>query len=147
MGVGAGFYMYVVVVQKFTFAISSPDEFLLFNWPAGFEKLPYFDTHTVHDIIDLTERRGVGVFALHTAAPYRPNVGPRVNCSHVQRLLGLLVLLDHCVVIVALWNRAATITFSCCYLFFFLLFFPRLISAAGAAADWMSAILPRLVWP
>jgi len=31
MGVGAGLYMYVVVVQKFTFAISSPDEFL-FNF-------------------------------------------------------------------------------------------------------------------
>jgi len=30
MGVGAGLYMYVVVVQKFTFAISSPDEFLLY---------------------------------------------------------------------------------------------------------------------
>jgi len=29
MGVGASLYMYVVVVQKFTFAISSPDEFLL----------------------------------------------------------------------------------------------------------------------
>jgi len=28
MGVGAGLYMYVVVVQKFTFPISSPDEFL-----------------------------------------------------------------------------------------------------------------------
>jgi len=28
VGVGAGLYMYVVVVQKFTFAISSPDEFL-----------------------------------------------------------------------------------------------------------------------
>jgi len=28
MGVSAGLYMYVVVVQKFTFAISSPDEFL-----------------------------------------------------------------------------------------------------------------------
>jgi len=28
MGVGAGLYMHVVVVQKFTFAISSPDEFL-----------------------------------------------------------------------------------------------------------------------
>ena len=28
MGVGTGLYMYVVVVQKFTFAISSPDEFL-----------------------------------------------------------------------------------------------------------------------
>jgi len=29
MGVGAGFYVYVVVVQKFTFTVSSPDEFLL----------------------------------------------------------------------------------------------------------------------
>jgi len=28
VGVGAGLYMYVVVVQKFTFAVSSPDEFL-----------------------------------------------------------------------------------------------------------------------
>jgi len=28
MGVGAGLYMYVVVVQKFAFAVSSPDEFL-----------------------------------------------------------------------------------------------------------------------
>jgi len=28
MGLGAGLYMYVIVVQKFTFAISSPDEFL-----------------------------------------------------------------------------------------------------------------------
>ena len=28
MGVGADFYMYDVVVKKFTFAISSPDEFL-----------------------------------------------------------------------------------------------------------------------
>ena len=28
MGVGTGLYMYVVVVQKFTFAMSSPDEFL-----------------------------------------------------------------------------------------------------------------------
>jgi len=30
MGVGAGLYMYVVVVQKFTFTISSPDEFLFY---------------------------------------------------------------------------------------------------------------------
>jgi len=28
MSVGAGLYMYAVVVQKFTFGISSPDEFL-----------------------------------------------------------------------------------------------------------------------
>jgi len=31
MDVGAGLYMYVVVVQKFTFAISSPYEFLFFK--------------------------------------------------------------------------------------------------------------------
>ena len=31
MGVGAGLYMYDVVVKKFTFAISSPDEFLFLN--------------------------------------------------------------------------------------------------------------------
>jgi len=31
MGVGAGLYMYVVVVQKFTFAISSPGEFLFYS--------------------------------------------------------------------------------------------------------------------
>ena len=29
MGVGGGLYMYDVVVKKFTFAISSPDEFLV----------------------------------------------------------------------------------------------------------------------
>jgi len=36
MGVGAGLYMYVVVVKKFTFVISSPDEFLsvkVSGWP------------------------------------------------------------------------------------------------------------------
>jgi len=38
-----------------------------------------------------------------------------------------------------------TIIFSSCVLFFlFLLLFPRLISAA---ADWMSTILPHMVWP
>ena len=28
MGIGAGLYVYNVVVKKFTFAISSPDDFL-----------------------------------------------------------------------------------------------------------------------
>jgi len=32
MGIGAGLYMYDVVVKKFMFAISSPDEFLVMNW-------------------------------------------------------------------------------------------------------------------
>jgi len=35
MGVGAGLYMYDVVVKKFTFAISSPDEFLVLNRTPG----------------------------------------------------------------------------------------------------------------
>ena len=30
MGVGAGLYMYDVVTKQFTFAISSPDEFLYY---------------------------------------------------------------------------------------------------------------------
>jgi len=37
-----------------------------------------------------------------------------------------------------------TIKFLPCGFFFLLSFFPRLISAA---ADWMSAILPHMVWP
>ena len=51
MGVGASLYLYVVVVQKFTFAISSYDEFLLYTvcmcrfvtrWggPGGIEAYP-----------------------------------------------------------------------------------------------------------
>jgi len=39
MGVGSGLYMYVVVVQKFTFAISSRDEFLSLTASKGFEPL------------------------------------------------------------------------------------------------------------
>jgi len=41
---------------------------------------------------------------------------------------------------VALWNRADHNIF----MLWFLLFFPHLISAV---ADWMSAILPHMVWP
>jgi len=45
----------------------------------------------------------------------------------------------------SLYGIRQTIIFSSCRLFFFLAsFFPRLISAA---ADWMSAILPHMVWP
>jgi len=50
-------------------------------------------------------------------------------------------------VMVALWNTADHYNYFhvvVCSSFFFLLFFPRLISAA---ADWMSAILAHMVWP
>ena len=47
---------------------------------------------------------------------------------------------------VALWNRETIYIFMPWFVlsFFLLSFFPRLISAA---ADWMSAILPHMVWP
>jgi len=37
MGVGAGLYMYDVVVKKFTFIISSPDQFLLTTDKSSFD--------------------------------------------------------------------------------------------------------------
>ena len=46
-------------------------------------------------------------------------------------------------VMVALWNRADHYIFMLWFVLLFL-FFPRLISAA---ADWMSSILPHMVWP
>jgi len=47
--------------------------------------------------------------------------------------------------LVALCYRADHYIFALWFLsFFFLFFFPRLISAT---ADWMSAILPHMVWP
>jgi len=38
MGIGTGLYMCDVVVNKFTFAISSPDEFLVLRWNHGFTR-------------------------------------------------------------------------------------------------------------
>ena len=45
------------------------------------------------------------------------------------------------IIMVALCNRADHYIFM---LFLLLFLFPRLISAVG---DWMSAILPHMVWP
>jgi len=47
-------------------------------------------------------------------------------------------------VMVALWNRADHYIFILSFVLSFFFFFPRLISAV---ADWMSAILPHMVWP
>jgi len=53
------------------------------------------------------------------------------------------------VIMAALWNRAGHYIFALWFLsssssFFLSFFFPRLISAVG---DWMSTILPHMVWP
>jgi len=45
---------------------------------------------------------------------------------------------------VALWNRETIYIFMLWFVLLSFFFFPRLISAA---ADWMSAILPHMVWP
>ena len=58
-------------------------------------------------------------------------------------LRGFMVIVVY--FMVALCNRADHIYSSCSFfLSIFFLFFPRLISAVG---DWMSAILPHMVWP
>jgi len=46
--------------------------------------------------------------------------------------------------VVALWNRADHYIFALWFLSSIYLFLPRLISAA---ADWMSTVLPHMVWP
>ena len=57
-------------------------------------------------------------------------------CSLISNLVIMLIM-------VALCNRADHYIFMLWFVLL-LLFFPRLISDA---ADWMSAILPHMVWP
>jgi len=49
-----------------------------------------------------------------------------------------------CLVMVALWNRQTIIFSSCFFLLSSSFLFPHLISAVR---DWMSTILPHIVWP
>ena len=97
-----------------------------------------------------------------TAANFRPmSIAAKLSsilyCCEFVTLIWLCMLLLCCDVIVytvstlffmvTLWNREYLGIFLPCGFFFcFLLlsFFPRLISAV---ADWMSAILPYMVWP
>jgi len=72
-----------------------------------------------------------------------------VKCSTLWDILYFAVnslASDVCISLfmVALWNRADHYIFARWFLLSFFFFFRRLISAV---ADWMSAILPRLVWP
>jgi len=61
--------------------------------------------------------------------------GRRASASEMPPALFLMV---------ALCNRADHYIFALWLLSFYLFLFPRLISAAG---DWMSTILPHMVWP
>jgi len=67
MGVGAGLYMYVVVVQKFTFAISSPDEFLFKMAAVRHLGLSYehvWTTHEDYSAVFITVQHVVGIDAV-----------------------------------------------------------------------------------
>jgi len=59
---------------------------------------------------------------------------------------GSLPILFSCtsLVMAALRSRCGHYIFAMWFLSFYLSFFPRLMSAI---ADWMSAILPHMVWP
>jgi len=67
------------------------------------------------------------------------------SCFSLTSISSQHLLVFPVVIWVLLWSPyviGRPYIFSCCSLFFF--FFPRLISAA---ADWMFAVLPRMVWP
>jgi len=51
MGVGAGRYMYDVVVKKFMFAISSPDEFLYFDANINLVSYSHTDSNRVIKVV------------------------------------------------------------------------------------------------
>jgi len=78
-------------------------------------------------------------FSLLISFPLR--IDPQAGCCKRQPNLGFFQLF-----LVALCNRADHYIFILYFLsiFFYLSFFPRLISAA---AHWMSTILPHMVWP
>ena len=162
MGVGAGLYMYVVVVQKFTFAISSPGEFLspsvniIHSLFPHLTKFPFI--HHCH-IPSITHPR-LKIRLFHKSFPVPlHHILLRWQCilpHHFTAFHGLLpwpYLLSKSVfnlvlflIMVALCNRAdhyIFILFLSFFFFFFFLFFPRLISAVG---DWMSTILRHMVW-
>ena len=79
MGVGAGLYMYVVVVQKFTFAISSPDEFLYF-FLLSFVTTGHFCTEQF--------ARKLTIFTFNSRLSFWANV-----CKTVHHMLSVCVCL------------------------------------------------------
>ena len=63
----------------------------------------------------------------------------KLNFKAVSSILAVVVFYG-----LALWNRADHYIFILSFVVLLLSFFPRLTSAA---AHWMSAILPHMVWP
>ena len=64
------------------------------------------------------------------------------DITRTQNVSEYMLILALCLVLAILRSRCGIYIFALWFLSIF--FFPRLISAA---ADWMSAILPHMVWP
>ena len=74
--------------------------------------------------------------SLHGLCCY-DNIAPNAKCQWV-------LVLALCLVMVTLCNTADIIFLPCGFFLSSIFFFRRLISAVG---DWMSTILPHMVWP
>ena len=96
MGVGAGLSMYVVVVQKFTFAISSPDEFLFYTSCVCTCMLHGSETWPVKKDSELT-RQWVEIRIIRWMCGVK--VTDRFACSVLRERLGL----DY---IIRMWGSA-----------------------------------------
>jgi len=100
-----------------------------------------------------SRRRTVDSRASPRTAVIPANPGIKVSRRHSLLLphlrqsdscRGMPKLFPDMLIMVALWNRADHYIFALWFLLLLSSFFPRLISAV---ADWMSAILPHMVWP
>jgi len=78
MGVGAGLSMYVVVVQKFTLSISSPDEFLFY-----FRMEPRLYTH--RSVVEAHKVNQTRLLAINVSFPSVRTSPGWGNCAYVSR--------------------------------------------------------------
>jgi len=118
------------------------------SWKEYIEKMMNEETEWDHGIsaevkegpADCTR---IGVAALKKMKRHKAPGLSGLSAEMIQATEGIGT---HWLFMVALWNREDHIYFHdvVCSFFFLLFFFPCLISAA---ADWMSAILPHMVWP
>ena len=78
------------------------------------------------------------------SARHVPQPSSQIDSYIYVRLIRMKSLALVCIIMAALRIADADIIFLPSGFYFFLLFFHRLISAVG---DWMSTILPDMVWP
>jgi len=156
VGVGAGLYMYDVVVKKFTFAISSLDEFLYkypvcqptAGWLGILKKwlLSTFHPYVVYSKMLSVYPNSCNALCIVKSIHKRKAVPNEKHSESANRGLFTMsfpVATDTSSSWPPYWIGQIIIFLSCGF-FFLSFFFPRLISAV---ADWMFTILLRMIWP